>query len=112
MPEIYNTRGDESSYVIDSTVGRSFGEEQGVQFQPPCCTPAGQLVPRPQRNLGPFCSFATLGGAYCLPAANWRTLLGVPKEPKREFHVGDKSGVNLNRGKIEDAVVRAVTGLT
>ena len=85
----------------------------GVQFQPPCCTPAGQLVPRPERNLGPFCSFATLGGrAYCLPAANWRTLLGVPKEPKREFHVGDKSGVNLNRGKIEDAVVRAVTGLT
>ena len=30
MPEIYNTRGDESSYVIDSTVGRSFGEEQGL----------------------------------------------------------------------------------
>jgi len=68
------------------------------------CTPPGT---------GPFCSFATLGGrAYCLPAANWRTLLGVHKEPKREFHVGDKSGVNLNRGKIEDAVVRAVTGLT
>src|SRR5215831_5547678 len=31
MPEIYNTRGDESSYVIDSTVGRSFGEEQQVR---------------------------------------------------------------------------------
>jgi len=29
------------------------------------------------------------------------------KEPKREFHVGDKIGVNLYRGKIEDAVFRA-----
>ena len=28
MAEIYNTRGDESSCVIDSTVGRSFGKEQ------------------------------------------------------------------------------------
>jgi hypothetical protein len=28
MPEIYNTRGDESSYVIDSTVGQSLGEAQ------------------------------------------------------------------------------------
>jgi hypothetical protein len=33
------------------------------------------------------------------------------KEPKREFHVGSKIGVNLHRGKIDD-VVRAVTGLT
>jgi len=32
MPEIYNTRGDESSYLIDSTVGRSFGEEQPSEF--------------------------------------------------------------------------------
>ena len=30
------------------------------------------------------------------------------KEPKREFHVGDKIRVNLHHGKIEDAVVRAV----
>jgi len=30
------------------------------------------------------------------------------KEPKREFKVGDKIRVNLHRGKIEDAVVRAV----
>ena len=30
------------------------------------------------------------------------------KEPKREFKVGDKIGVNLHHGKIEDAVVRAV----
>jgi len=30
------------------------------------------------------------------------------KEPKREFHVGDKVRVNLHDGKIEEAVVRAV----
>ena len=30
------------------------------------------------------------------------------KEPKRDFKVGDKIRVNLHRGKIEDAVVRAV----
>ena len=30
------------------------------------------------------------------------------KEPKREFHFGDKIRVNLHHGKIEDAVVRAV----
>ena len=30
------------------------------------------------------------------------------KEPKREFKGGDKIRVNLHRGKIEDAVVRAV----
>ena len=32
----------------------------------------------------------------------------MPKEPKREFKVGDKIQVNLHHGKIEDAVVRAV----
>jgi len=31
------------------------------------------------------------------------------KDPKREFKVGDKIRVNLHHGKIEDAVVRAVT---
>ena len=31
------------------------------------------------------------------------------KEPKREFKVGDKIRVNLHHGKIEDAIVRAVT---
>jgi len=37
------------------------------------------------------------------------TFLRVPaKEPKRDFKVGDKIRVNLHRGKIEDAVVRAV----
>ena len=30
------------------------------------------------------------------------------KEPKREFKGGDKIRVNLHRGKIEDAAVRAV----
>ena len=30
------------------------------------------------------------------------------KEPKREYKVGDKIRVNLHRGKIEDAIVRAV----
>jgi hypothetical protein len=34
------------------------------------------------------------------------------KEPKREFEVGDKIRVNLHRGKIEDAVVRAVVQLS
>ena len=32
----------------------------------------------------------------------------MPKEPNREFKVGDKIRVNLHHGKIEDAVVRAV----
>ena len=32
----------------------------------------------------------------------------IPREPKREFKVGDKIRVNLHHGKIEDAVVRAV----
>jgi hypothetical protein len=32
----------------------------------------------------------------------------VPKQPSREFKVGDKIRVNLHHGKIEDAVVRAV----
>jgi hypothetical protein len=32
----------------------------------------------------------------------------VPKTPERKFNVGDKIRVNLHRGKIEDAVVRAV----
>ena len=32
----------------------------------------------------------------------------MPKDPKREFTVGDKIRVNLHHGKIEDAVVRAV----
>ena len=32
----------------------------------------------------------------------------IPREPKREFKVGDKIRVNLDHGKIEDAVVRAV----
>ena len=37
------------------------------------------------------------------------TGLTAPKKPdKREFKVGDKVRVNLHRGKIEDAVVRAV----
>jgi len=40
------------------------------------------------------------------------TFSTCPKKREREFHVGDKSGVNLHRGKIEDAVVRAVIGLT
>jgi hypothetical protein len=31
----------------------------------------------------------------------------VLKEHKREFRVGDKVRVNLHRGKIEDAVVKA-----
>jgi len=31
-----------------------------------------------------------------------------PKEPKREYKVGDKIRVNLYRGQIDDAVVRAV----
>jgi hypothetical protein len=30
------------------------------------------------------------------------------KKPDREFHVGDKIRVNLHRGKIEDAIVKAV----
>lgn len=30
------------------------------------------------------------------------------KKPDRQFHVGDKIRVNLHRGKIEDAVVKAV----
>lgn len=30
------------------------------------------------------------------------------KQPKREFKVGDKVRVNLHRGKIEDAIVKAV----
>ena len=30
------------------------------------------------------------------------------KEPNRDFKVGDKVRVNLQHGKIEDAVVRAV----
>ena len=34
------------------------------------------------------------------------------KEPKREFKVGDKIRVNLHHGKIEDAIVRAVTQST
>jgi len=34
------------------------------------------------------------------------------KEPKREFKVGDKIRVNLHRGKIEDAVVKAVINET
>jgi hypothetical protein len=33
-------------------------------------------------------------------------ILGVPKKREREFHVGDKIGVSLHRGKFEDAVVR------
>ena len=32
----------------------------------------------------------------------------APKKPEREFKPGDKVRVNLHRGKIEDAVVRAV----
>ena len=32
----------------------------------------------------------------------------MPKQPSREFKVGDKIRVNLHHGKIEDAVVRAV----
>ena len=32
----------------------------------------------------------------------------MPKTPERKFNVGDKIRVNLHRGKIEDAVVRAV----
>ena len=39
-------------------------------------------------------------------------ILDVPKKREREFHVGDKIGVSLQRGKFEDAVVRAVIGLT
>jgi len=31
-----------------------------------------------------------------------------PKEPKREYKVGDKIRVNLYRGQIDDAIVRAV----
>ena len=30
------------------------------------------------------------------------------KEPKREYKVGDKIRVNLYRGQIDDAIVRAV----
>ena len=33
-------------------------------------------------------------------------ILGAPKKQEREFHVGDKIGVSLHRGKFEDAVVR------
>ena len=50
-------------------------------------------------------------------------VLDVLKKREREFHVGDKIGVSLqrgkfedavvrHRGKFEDAVVRAVIGLT
>jgi hypothetical protein len=31
-----------------------------------------------------------------------------PKQPDRQFQVGDKIRVNLHHGKIEDAVVRVV----
>ena len=31
-----------------------------------------------------------------------------PEKPQRDFKVGDKIRVNLNRGKIEDAIVKAV----
>jgi len=31
-----------------------------------------------------------------------------PEKPHRDFKVGDKIRVNLNRGKIEDAIVKAV----
>jgi len=31
-----------------------------------------------------------------------------PRNQNASFHVGEKIGVNLHRGKIEDAVVRAV----
>ena len=39
-------------------------------------------------------------------------ILDVLKKREREFYVGDKIGVSLHRGKFEDAVVRAVIGLT
>ena len=36
----------------------------------------------------------------------------APKKPDdRQFKVGDKIGVNLHHGKIEDAIVRAVVRL-
>ena len=49
---------------------------------------------------------------WCEPTADRVPPLPVasvpPKEPKREYKVGDKIRVNLYRGQIDDAVVRAV----
>jgi transcription antitermination factor NusG len=35
-----------------------------------------------------------------------------PKDPKRDFKVGDKVRVNLHHGKIEDAIVKAIINET
>ena len=39
------------------------------------------------------------------------TTFSTRQRSESEFHVADKIGVNLHRGKIEDAVVRAGTGV-
>ena len=44
-----------------------------------------------------------------VPCERYSPRVPAPKKPDgRQFKVGDKIGVNLRHGKIEDAVVRAV----
>src|SRR5215469_6628557 len=60
----------------------------------------------PRRKAGRIVQAATRTSnrLHCQPRMTY--ILDVPKKREREFHVGDKIGVSLHRGKFEDAVVR------